>query len=242
MLLERLKDPSLLPAEVNKLVILDCTRLRVHWRAGILDNTFAARLPQAVQEASVPNLVVLCASSPGETSWVSPESSGSVFGHYLSVALAGEADGVLPGIKADKWVSLHELRHYLEASVNAWAQRHRGERQRPMLLPAGTPGLRDLFGLEAKRATGFPGDVGAGLAGADSQLQTEIDALWLQHDDLLARAPYRADPLAWHQFEQRLLWLEQAAAAGEAYTSSAHSLLNQLKRYTSGEVRPVAAA
>ncbi|MCU0978429.1 MAG: hypothetical protein MUF25_04600, partial [Pirellulaceae bacterium] len=262
-LFERLKDPASLPAEVNKLVILDCTRLRVHWGAGILDNTFAARLSEAVRAADVPNLAVLCATSPGETSWVSPEFSGSVFGHFLSLALAGEANGEWlglkpdsaadgqpaayaneangprPGFKPDNRVSLHELRAYLEHSVNAWARQHRGETQRPMLLPADAPDFPVCLALKKSDLRSFR-DALKRTTRADSQQAADMDGLWSRHDDLLAQAPYREDPLGWHEFERRLLWLEQAVAAGEAYTSPAHSLLNQLKRYRSGDAGPAA--
>ena len=234
-LFERLKDPALLPAHVHKLVILDATRLRVHWRTGILDNTFAARLPQAVQEAAVPNLAVLCAASPGETSWVAPELSGSVFGHFLGLGLAGEADGALSTFKPDRRVSLYELHAYLETSVNSWARQHRGQTQRPMLLPAGVPDFALNLALKPNELRAFREDVARAARGVDTQRYTQIDELWLRRDDLLADAPYQADPAGWHRFQHRLLWLEQAAAAGGAYAGSVHSLLNQLKRYAAGD-------
>lgn len=240
-LLERLKDPALLPAEVHKLVLLDCTRLRVHWPAGILDNTFAARLPEAVRQAAVPNLVVLCSTSPGETSCVSRSLSGSVFGHFLSLALAGEANGVLSGATADNRVSLHELHAYLGDQVDRWARQHCGESQRPMLLPADAADFPLCLALKPRELRGFR-EALARTSQTDGRPGSDIDALWRRHDELLAQAPYRQDPLAWHQFERRLLWLERASVAGAAYAGSAHSLTNQLKRDNPGESRQPAGA
>ena len=240
-LLERLKDPALLPAEVRKLVLLDCTRLRVHWSAGILDNTFAARLPEAVRRAAVPNLAVLCATSPGETSCVSPGLSGSVFGHFLRLALAGEANGVLPGGKSDGRVSLHELHAYLGDQVDRWARRHCGQSQRPLLLPAEAPDFPLCLALKPRELRSFREGL-AQPSRTDGPTRADIDALWRRHDELLAQAPYRQDPLAWHRFERRLLWLEQASVAGDAYAGATHSLTNQLKRDTSDASRDSAGA
>ena len=41
-----------------------------------------------------------------------------------------------------------------------------------------------------------------------------IDALWQAHDRLAAQKPIRFDPLAWRDFEHKLLWLDEAAGSG----------------------------
>ncbi len=237
-LLERLNDPALLPADVNKLLLLDCTRLRVHWPLGILENTFAARLERVVEEVQVPNLVVLSASGPGEASCVSRELSGSVFGHYLSLGLAGAANRAEPGQAPDGRVSLRELHAYLAESVDAWAQRRRGESQQPMLIPANAPDFDLSMALSGRDLRRFREQLERSRRGGDARLEKDIEQLWSRHDDLLAAAPYRDDPQAWHQFQHRLLWLEQSAAAGAAYASPARSLLNQLKRFAASDERP----
>src|SRR5262245_19595751 len=69
-ILEELKK---LP-DKKKLLVFDSTQIASDWRRGILLNQFADGLVKIKDEiASVPNLLVLCASSPGQRSWVSEE-------------------------------------------------------------------------------------------------------------------------------------------------------------------------
>src|SRR6185295_17631927 len=58
----------------------------------------------------------------------------------------------------------------------------------------------------------------------------EIGTLWLRHQDFQARPAFRADPLKWQEFEQKLLWLEQLSLAGTAYQTDYQNALKELRR------------
>ena len=244
-LLERLKDPSLLPAPVEQTADPGLHPVaRPLAGLGILDNTFAARLPQAVQEAAVPNLAVLCATSPGETSWVSRRIVRLRVRTLPESGLAGEANGELPGLNAGRAeCRCTNCTPTLKNRVNAWAQQHRGAEPTADAAARRAPDF-GLAGLEAAAICGRFGRTLERIAGergfptADGHRSTSGSGMTI----CWPPRPYRADPLAWHQFQHRLLWLEQAAAAGEAYASPARSLLNQLKRYASGDQPPSSAA
>ena len=130
-LLEHIKAQQL-PVSWHKLLILDCNRIDVNWRMGVLSDGFADGLADAVREANIPNFAVLNSTSPGERGWASEDLAASVFGHYLRLGLAGAADvkvedghGGNIGGNGDHQVSLRELANYLDRRVDGWAQHNR---------------------------------------------------------------------------------------------------------------------
>ena len=106
-------------------------------------------------------------------------------------------------------VSLQELYHYLKACVGQWVTENRANVQEPMLLPpeADFPVVFRHF----SEATLIPSP------SAPDPRWKEIGALWERHAQLAAEAPYRTQPLAWAEFQQKLLRLEQLVEAGAAY-------------------------
>jgi Mg-chelatase subunit ChlD len=213
-----------LPEKTRKLLILDCNRVRTYWPQGTLSNSFADRLPDALKKADIPNLIVLNSVSPGERGWAAPELNGSVFGHYLRRGLAGKADD-----NNDRSVSLKELDRYLRANVDSWARHHYGESQRPMLLAATTGAAPD--DVDFHLAWAYRGSLPDPKPWVPAVKSEEIAALWRFHDQSPrgATATYHLDPLTWSLFQQKLLNLEAANAAGEAYQSIATTLHNELK-------------
>ena len=229
-LLERIKKEHL-PDEWHKLLILDCNRMSVNWKLGLLANTFADRLPETLAAKQIPNLVVLNSTSPGERAWTSSELSGSVFGHFLRQGLAGAADETAEGGNGDHRVSLHELAAYLDKHVDGWVRQNRADRQRPTVIPESAPDFTIVWSLNKrtqKRLAEMPPPTSSG---AGVSVARDVDPLWQAHDRLVARQPLRFDPLAWRDFEQKLLWLESAATAGIAYKVPARALLKELQTY-----------
>lgn len=239
-LLERIKKEHL-PDEWHKLLILDCNRMSVNWKLGLLANTFVDRLPEAIAAKQIPNLVVLNSTSSGERAWSSSDLSGSVFGHFLRLGLAGAADDAIEGGNGDHRVSLHELAGYLENHVDGWVRHNRADRQRPKLIPESAGDFTIVWalrkGTQAKLAAREPPT----SSGASVAAARDIGPLWQARDRLAAKQPLRFDPLAWREFEQKLLWLEQASSAGLAYKAPARALLKELQNYVTGvEQRAVA--
>ncbi len=238
-LLDRIKAQNL-PDSWHKLLVLDCDRIDVAWNMGILSNGFAEALPDTVTKAEIPNLAVLNSTSAGQRGWASSDLAGSVFGHFLRLGLAGAADATTEGGNGDRQVSLHELHHYLQEHVDAWVAHNRADRQQPLLLPVGAPDFTVVWSLRpaAQRELARPKD--------DSNRKrvtlSSINALWRRHDQIAALNPQRFDPLAWADFERKLLWLERATEAGAAYDESAGILRVQLLDQARGiETRATAA-
>ena len=231
-LLQRIKAQNL-PDAWHKLLVLDCNRIDVAWNMGILSNGFADGLADAVRDAAIPNLVVLNSTSPGQRGWDSADLAGSVFGHYLQQGLAGAADAPVRGAdgeaiggNGDHRVSLHELHHYLLRHVDDWAQRNRADRQQPMLVPAGAADFTVVGSLNPRTQRKLAEAAGGGEANVSA---AAIDRLWRANDRIAALHPERFDPLAWSDFQHKLLWLERAAAAGKTYSAPARALRKQLQ-------------
>ncbi len=119
----------------RKLLLLDVAQPFADARAGAVANDAAGRAEPIVQKtlAEDPNLLVLCACSPGQTSLASEEMGHTVFVHYLLEGLEGAADGWGGGAQ-DNRVSARELAAYTTAQVDRWAMHDRGARQTPVLL------------------------------------------------------------------------------------------------------------
>ena len=229
-LLERIKAEHL-PDEWHKLLILDCNRMSVNWDLGLLANGFADRLPDALAAHPIPNLVILNSTSPGERAWTSADLSGSVFGHFLRLGLAGAADEASEGGNGDHRVSVHELSKYLTHHVDDWVQQNRADRQRPKLIPESAGDFTIVWSLN-KRSLKRLADASPASTGAGVTVARDVDPLWQARDRLAAQQPLRFDPLAWRDFEHKLLWLEHAAGSGGAYKGLARAMLKELQNST----------
>jgi len=210
----------------NTLLILDCNRIRVNWNLGIIYNSFVERVQQLVEKADLPNVAVLVSAGPGQVNWGSINLQGTAFGRYLSLGLAGDADG-----NRDGEVSLHELRDYLQHQVDAWSQFNRGERQTPTLLPADAPdfrvtwcdpgALRELVeDFRARQEKPF----------VPHLAPDELARLWNKLEDVRTPELIRIAPLRCCELEHKLLRLEQFSYGGMAYREAARSLRDELEK------------
>ena len=236
-LLEHIKAQQL-PASWHKLLILDCNRIDVNWRLGVLSDGFADGLADAVREANIPNFAILNSTSPGERGWASEDLAASVFGHYLRLGLAGAADvklddghGVNIGGNGDHQVSLRELVNYLDRHVDGWAQHNRAARQRPMLVPASAADFTVVWALNPHSQRKLAEAAASSAVAVPATLTAANEKLWRAHDRLESLDPQRFDPLAWSDFEHKLLWANEAIAAGSAYRTPARTLQRQLQSY-----------
>lgn len=218
--------------DMRVVLILDCARMPVNWRIGLLYNGFAEGLEALIQErvtndGPLKNLVVLNSTSAGETGFASQDLRASVFGYYLRNGLAGDADDKANGGNGDRKVSLHELRDYLQHHVDRWARFHRGDRQRPILLPARAEDFSLAWALAPKKRS-IPASQEAISPPVVSEAR--LSRLWQDYARLAERKPYHRDPIAWHEFERQLLWLEAANQSGKHYERAARQLETLLQR------------
>jgi hypothetical protein len=235
-----------IPGPVRKLLVLDCTRMLTEWNLGLLYNGFSEGLQGVVDDVNVPNLVVLNATSAGQSAWTSPlPSFGSVFGHYFQLGLAGAADGI--STPAKDGVTLDELTKYLEGQVRQWVAENRADEQVPALIRPTNQEIKDF-----KIARPAPGLLDRILSGnkaattseqdrrehAVSNLAEEIGGLWVRHQELRARPAYRMEPLKWEKFEQKLIWLEQLSWAGTAYQEDYQNALREVRKLSEELEKP----
>jgi Mg-chelatase subunit ChlD len=216
------------PNKIYKLVILDCSSVLSDWNQGIVFNTFTTRLPSAVTEAGVPNLAVITAAGPAEISATSTALRQGVFGHFLERGLAGAADAEFGN--RDRLVSIYELHRYLQEHVNTWSLRNRNRPQQPQLIPADVadfpiatsfnPSVRKHAKIESRLAVNAAAAVSA----------NEVAALWKKFEDCQRLNPFRFDPVAWTDFEQRLRWIERALESGKAYGRTARRIYQDLQQ------------
>ncbi len=235
-LLRRLFPASDRNIPPNKLVILDCNRMDSNWRLGMLYNSFADNLEKARLEADIPGLVLLNSTSPGQVGWTSAEQlQGSVFGFFVHRGLLGAADQEDPGNR-DNRVTVRELAAYVTKHVSQWVREYRNDEQQPMLVAP--EGFRDFTLGYAKYQgeTELPPRVN--LLAEKAIVWSALDELWQRHARLYARAPWREDPLGWEAFQQKLLWLEQAALAGPAYQAAFDQVREEAARLASRLERP----
>ena len=237
-LLERIKAKQF-PDSWHKLLILDCNRMTVNWNLGLLANSFADGCRMCSRPKHIPNLV--------DSQFDESRPAGLVVGQFVGLGVrAFLAAGAWPGAadepnaddpsgggNGDRRVSLHELSGYLQNHVDGWVRKNRAERQRPELIPESAADFTIVWSLNkraqrrlaAKRLRRPP-------SGRRVTARRDLDPLWQAHDRLAGYQPLRFDPLAWRDFEHKLLWLEQAATAGVAYKAPARAALKELQNYT----------
>jgi hypothetical protein len=116
----------------TKLLILDAGRDELAEGAtGVGDDTFAALLEKAVNEADDPALWVLTANAPLERSHVSADWNRPVFGYMVSQGLRGGADRNRDGV-----IQLDELFNFVQSGVASWVKlaTAAAESQTPQLI------------------------------------------------------------------------------------------------------------
>ncbi len=125
-----LEETSRLPGKL-KLLILNVSHVSSDPRLGMIVNQFPRLLAAAVEKNQDPNLWVLAANGPLQTSRVSYSEGLSAFGFFVSQGLRGAADR-----NRDREVYLDELVDYVGNGVLDWVDQTSGGRtaQAPTLL------------------------------------------------------------------------------------------------------------
>ena len=201
-----------LPAEQPKLVVFDVTTQRGLWRQAVPTNTFAAGLTTLEGHISqVPNLLVVCASSPGERSWIDQPQRRTSFGYHLLRALEGYATD----LNHDGRITAHEAFEHAASRVDSWAQTQAHSSQRPLLLPA-TPASREQAAAMQLALTRSP-NTEASVPPLDANWAASLEQQWQAsaelHDKL--QCPETVAPEAWAQHIDLLLRFEEFTLAGQ---------------------------
>jgi hypothetical protein len=210
---EILDQLAKLPSHQKKLLILDAAFMPSHAALGMLHNDFArgvADLEKRILE--IPNLVVICSTSPDELSWASPEWGSTAFAHFLIEGLHGLADEEGNG---DHRVDAFELWNYTRANVSRWTAINRSAEQTPMLLPKGEEGERRashiLLSLVDRKHELSPPE-------EKPDLTAPLKAAWEKWAALRDRTPAPAvyAPSRWQKYQAGVLRVEQLLRNGDA--------------------------
>ncbi len=214
------------PAGVKVLLVLDCVHQRVNWNMAQLNNTFIDRVEAWGARSRPDPLLVITSSSADEQSWAGPDLHASIFGREFLAGLAGAADrkaadGLPSSGNGDGSVSVRELINYLATHVHGWSQSHRGTGQVPKSIPQTFDDFRIGWSLksgELDRQIAIMQRNDVAVARPSSE---ELAELWRNLDSLRELGAYRYDPKGWAELEHKLLWLDQLAISGSAYTELA---------------------
>ncbi|MDB5313800.1 MAG: hypothetical protein JWO38_8002 [Gemmataceae bacterium] len=200
-----------LPADRQKLLVLDAAQCMAFPDLGLLHNDFAAAVEDLNDAiAAVPNLVVFMSTGSDQRSWVCPEWEQSTFAHFLHEGLTGAADA-----DGDRRVSGWEVIEYVRPRVHDWARDHRAALQSPVVLPRGGEGERRARAMHlAMAADGQPSPA----APTPFEPPTEIRQAWEEYRALAhgTPPPQAYTPHLWRQYEAWVLRQEQHLLAGDA--------------------------
>jgi hypothetical protein len=220
-ILDRLKQ---LPAEKNKLLILEATQMQANWDLGILDNGFVRELrnlDEAIRD--VPNLVVISASDVNQRCWVSRYWKRTVFAHQLIEGLRGQAADADNNGRIDAL----ELFNHVRPSVERWVRDNFDAEQTPLILPLNGVGEQrarrmDLTVVTRYTASTPPTNV--------EELPREAEEMWNSYAKLSQLSPAPSDyaPASWRRFQDLLLRYEDLLWSGDNAADRVHGMLAAL--------------
>ena len=231
-------------ANANKLLVLDCGRIRSDWSLGIVANDFTTQLTRIVNDAGVPKLHVLASTSGEHASFSAPELGSSSFAYFFAKALRGAAS------KSSKTkVTLGELIDYLQRHVDTYAQRYRGTEQVPVIIPELTDSEKHL---QIVHVTGYePPSITPLDSDALLKRHAKLDEIWRKFEAIQSSSAYRFDSLGYATLQHRLKRLEILLTAGRGYDdefestlAAAHLLADRIEenQFIRGELGSLALA
>lgn len=217
----------------KKIIFLDTSRMCENWRMGVLCNTFAERLDEAVNSLGSPNLVVINSADTSQTVWTAPEESCTAFGRTVAGALAGEAErsGWLSRTLGLSNITLRELASYVVDGVRQWSQLERGAYQTPTVHFAGEDELPAWTLADSAGKSVDDIDRESRIHDLESTVKRRADEIaefWEQMDMLARHNIYLAAPLEWASLQTRLARLESLMLAGHKYNTEYANLKSRI--------------
>ena len=190
-----------------KLVLLDISPVREHWRMGSFAVDFMSELRAKQEKAANSNTVFFTAADVGERSWRSRSFGGqSVFRYFVQRGLRGDATD-------SKYVSVRELIEYVSNKTTDWTfqRRESSPGQHPQCVPP-LEELGDSLNFKlANVAVNKP--LPTPPAVDDGPGRKTLSDLWTNLDNL-DEAAHRRSPVDSRQLTQKLLLQQERVAAG----------------------------
>ena len=183
----------------QKLLVLDLAPPLVSAWRGYVYHDLGAAIPRELDAVPDAQRLVLCSCAPGQTPHGSAELGESVFAHYFQAGLRGDADGC--GDLRDGHISVKELAAFVQARVQRWALRVRGESQTPVLLGTGSDFVIADVDANAARNTEM-----AWIAREHPQ---SLNELWQERDEVYRSGQFRLTPREFQYSQARLGFIDR---------------------------------
>ena len=204
--ISKLLEPfAALDKSVKKILFLESGKIESNWMLGQIYNGFADQLESTVESADIENLSVIASHSPGERSFTSLKKGGSIFGDVVARSLRGA------GMSDSGDIDLHSCANEIRRSVRAWSLSNRARPQTPRLLPSDAPNFK------IAEVTDFDATESADQSIPFASRTERVKNLWNDYSVLQQSAPYKSDPINWSRIQHKLVYLQKAAVAGQAY-------------------------
>lgn len=167
----------------------------------------------AMPAAQRDGLFVLFSCAVGQHSWPWPSRTESIFGHYFSAGLSGDADAAGNG---DERVTLGELTTFLEQNVSRQAGLLCDGRQTPLLLDFGQSIDRITLTATAE-GRGFQRPVAPVQSTTRSLVLGSLEQNWTRFFELSQRTPPPVEltPARWRRMQDSLLLAETQIRGNE---------------------------
>jgi hypothetical protein len=212
-----------LPADANKLLVLDVTSAQDAWDMRMLHNDFVRALEAEPRRSQVKNLYIIVSSSADQPSWRSDVHRRSIFAHYAVEGLKGAAadrDIVTPG-------SLYD---YVKDKVSVWARQNRSALQEPRLLCEDKDRAYDAHKCAVLQV---PSAYKAAEPPGAPDCKDAVAALWQKRDELAKAEPHPwvYTPHLWRRYLDMSVRCEELLRLGDDEAAGrARDALNDLAR------------
>ena len=223
-----------LPEHQVKVLFFDAEQFEFLLPFGIIDNRFSQALIELEPAiARIPNLIVVNACSPGQSSWQAQDTGMTNFGNQLIRCLTGAA----PDQNHDGQVTLWEVIEGLSREVPSWASLNRNAKQNILVLPKSRKPallLADALVHQAGKQAYSPEPF------ARLESTVELRDVWERHRDLANAplAPEQLCPELWNLYQRSLIRYEELLRAGDPVNALAlRETHRQLESMISNSVR-----
>lgn len=195
------------------LLFLDCNRSISNWDRGLIFNSFADAVSNAVMHAELPGVFAFNSTGSGEHAETSENLQASIFGRAVAQALAGEADKTANGGNSDRRVQLSELAQFVRSQVQSWTLSARGRQQNPHLAPDQGHDEALCWAIADQQIDNMP-EISTERV---SRAVDDLFQLWEDFEDLPQAAVQRLRPIEAMRLMQELTWCEHAVTGGRYY-------------------------
>lgn len=213
-----LADLEKLPAQTNKLLIIDTCRTIVAPRLGLLTNSFSVAMRDLDEQIrKSPNLTVVVAADIDQQAWSFYQQRHTALGHFVIEGLRG----AVTDLDDDGRIDAGELFAYVNDELMSFAAVNHDRRQSVLTLPSGDEGTKraNAFDLGVLRPGYEPSKPPAPLTANQWDWMTDF---WQQQATLAQAKPsvLLFAPHVWRRYQETIMRMEDLLVAGDVANAS----------------------